>query len=76
MSPTAITLLIKGLDILVPGRGRRRRRRLTMAPAVREAFSDVTAGVRLMIEEDNRDPTPEEWATLDKLRDNAAEGDR
>ena len=60
MSPAALTLLLKGLDLLVLG--------IEMAPSIREAFSDVTSAVRNMVEED-RDPTQVEWAQLDTLRD-------
>ena len=60
MSPAALTLLLKGLDLLVLG--------LEMAPAIREAFSNVTSAVQVMVYE-NRDPTPAEWARLDTLRD-------
>ncbi len=60
MSPNALLLLLKGLDLLVLG--------IQAAPAVRRAFGDITLSVRGMVEE-GRDPTPEEWAQLDKLRD-------
>ena len=60
MSPAALTLLLKGLDLLVLG--------IEMAPAIREAFSGITRAVQIMVSE-NRDPTPEEWARLDTLRD-------
>ena len=57
---SALLLLLKALDLLVLG--------IEMAPAIREAFSDVTAAVKAMTEE-GRDPTPAEWARLDTLRD-------
>ena len=60
MSPASLALLLRGLDLLVLG--------IEMAPAIREAFTDVTAAVKKMAEE-GRDPTPEEWARLDTLRD-------
>ena len=60
MNPSAFLLLIKALDLLVLG--------IEMAPAIRGAFMDVTLAVRRMAEE-GRDPTPEEWAQLDTLRD-------
>ncbi len=59
MSPGALVVLLRGLDLLVLG--------LEMAPAIRAAFSTVTRDVEIMLEED-RDPTPEEWARLDELR--------
>ena len=60
MTAATLVLLVKGLDLLVLG--------IEMAPAIRSAFTDMTAAVRLMVEE-GRDPTPVEWATLDTLRD-------
>ena len=60
MSPASLALLLKGLDLLVLG--------IEMAPAIRAAFTDLTASVRVMVKE-GRDPTPAEWATLDVLRD-------
>ncbi len=60
MTAATLVLLVKGLDLLVLG--------IEMAPAVRSAFQSITDSVRLMVEED-RDPTPAEWAQLDELRD-------
>ena len=60
MTAATLVLLVQGLDLLVLG--------IEMAPQIRAAFQDMTAAVRTMVEED-RDPTPAEWATLDTLRD-------
>ncbi len=60
MSPGALTLLLKSLDLLVLG--------ITMTPNIRAAFVDVTASVQIMVTE-GREPTAAEWAKLDTLRD-------
>lgn len=60
MSASALILLLKAIDLVTMG--------ITLAPAVREAFSKITVSVRLMVAE-RRDPTIEEWDKLDTLRD-------
>lgn len=65
MTNSAMVLLLKGLDLLVLG--------ITMSPAIRVAFSDITMSVQAMVVE-GRNPTTEEWRKLDILRDTVHRG--
>ena len=60
MTPASLSLLLKGLDLLVLG--------LNVAPEVMRAFKNITANVQLMVNQ-GRDPTPDEWRLIDNLRD-------
>jgi hypothetical protein len=60
MNPTTLTLLLRGLDLLVLG--------IEVAPEIRNTFTTITEDVSNMLAE-GRVPTPAEWARLDTLRD-------
>lgn len=60
MTVATLTLLLKGLDLVMLG--------IEMSPQIRAAFQDVTKAVQVMLDE-GRDPTDAEWAQLDTLRD-------
>jgi len=55
---TIVTMIFRALDIIVDV--------INMAPKAKAQYASVSALVRQMGNE-NRDPTPEEWAALDAV---------
>jgi hypothetical protein len=53
-------LILRLIDLIALG--------ATLAPGIMARYRDISARIRVMVEED-RDPTPDEWADLDAETD-------